>query len=305
MCINGCLKLDYNNYEIIVLPDYKGREEIVHENVRVLTTGRVSPMVKRLMAAKVDDSELLAFIDSDAYPDVMWLKNAIIHFNDPSIVAVAGPNLTPENSSVREKAAGLILSSPFCGGSEAIRYGRYSMRYVSEAPTCNLIVRTCLMKAMDNLPDVWPGEEIVFCGRIVKDLNKKIIYDHNVIVYHKRRPLFIPYIKQIWSYGVVKGFILKRFPKYVRPIFYVPSLLVIGLIIGFLFSMINPIIRLLYVSLASVYIVLSFLSGILAGLKGKSVKVAFLVFTGIIATHICYGLAFIKGLLSRRVPGIQ
>jgi hypothetical protein len=150
------------------------------------------------------------------------------------------------------------------------------------------------------LPNVWPGEEIVLCRMISKDLRKKIIYDPEVVVYHHRRPLYIPHLKQIWGYGVIKGHLLKFYPKYVGVEFFIPSLFVLFLIGGLFLSMLNSIFGFLYITLMLIYVFLSLSSGIIAGLKERSIKLGFLVFTGIIATHICYGIGMIKGIFSRK-----
>ena len=44
-CIAECLKLDYSNYEIIVLPDYD--EKVAYSGILVVPTGPVKPSVKR------------------------------------------------------------------------------------------------------------------------------------------------------------------------------------------------------------------------------------------------------------------
>ena len=65
--IEHCLKLDYPDFEILVLPDAKSTLNLL--GVRIIPTGPVGPAEKRDLAASKADSELLAFIDDDAYPD--------------------------------------------------------------------------------------------------------------------------------------------------------------------------------------------------------------------------------------------
>lgn len=302
-CINRCLEIDYPDYEILVLPDsYNGRN-IFSKNVYVIPTGCITPLRKRFVAASQSTGEVLAFIDSDAYPTKSWLKNSLRHFNDSNTVAVVGPSLTPINDDIMSKASGLILSSPFGGGSESIRYTQSNrIKYVNEAPTCNMIIRKSVLNAIkDLLPDVWPGEEIVLCGIITKDLKKKIVYDSEVIVYHHRRRLFIPHLRQIWNYGKVKGSLLKKYRRYVRPVFYLPTLLVLGIIAGIPLAMLNPLAKYIYGFSLLAYTSLSVANAILVWLKERSSKLAMLVFVGTIVTHICYGIAFLKGMLSRKI----
>ena len=303
-CVEKCLDVDYPNYEVLVLPDHDLEHENFGENVHVISTGPIKPLSKRFTALSASDGEFYAFIDSDAYPTRGWLKHAIRHFKDTDVAAVVGPTVSPEGEDLMAEASGLILASPLGGGSESIRYRRSgsSIRYVEEAPMCNMVVRRSVLSSVKgHAPDVWPGEEIVFCGIITKGFKKKIVYDSDVLVYHSRRRLFKPHLKQMWSYGVVKGHLLKKYPEYVRPIFVLPSMLVLGVLGGLPLAMLNDSLNHLYVFTISTYFMLSLVNSVFIGLKEKAVKAVPLVFVGTIATHVCYGLAFLKGLLSKRL----
>lgn len=300
-CIRRCEEIDRSDYEIIVLPDHE--EEFPDGRVRVVATGPVRPLAKRFEALSVARGEVCAFIDSDAYPARDWLENALPHFGDAEIAAVAGPSLTPESDGLRAKASGLVLALPFGGGTERIRYeSTHHSRYVKETPTCNFIVRKSVLKAIrDSVVDVWPGEEIALCGLITNELGKKILYDPQVRVYHHRRPLYTQHLRQIWNYGFVKGLLTRSHLCYVRPLFFAPSLFVVFLVAGLFAAMFNPVLRLLYLLIVGVYAFLTLFCGAFVGLRERSIRLALLTLTGIIATHVCYGVAFIKGLISRKV----
>ena len=83
-CIKKCLKLNYDNFEIIVLPD-KVNEEILKKfsdkKIRIISTRNVKPSFKRNLGMKKANGEFFAFIDSDAYPKKTWLKN----YNDKCV----------------------------------------------------------------------------------------------------------------------------------------------------------------------------------------------------------------------------
>lgn len=105
-CIEYCKKLNYNNYEIIVLPDYS-TENI--EGVKVIQTGDATPGRKRNIGIENAKGELCAFIDSDARPREDWLKNAVKYFKDPEVVAVGGPGITFSEDSLMQKASGYAI----------------------------------------------------------------------------------------------------------------------------------------------------------------------------------------------------
>ena len=107
-CLGHCKHLDYEDYEIIVLPDDTSERL---SDVKVVPTGSVTPGAKRNIGVANSSGEICAFIDSDAYPRLDWLRNAVKYFRDPVVGAVGGPGLTPENDSLRQKAGGYVTSS--------------------------------------------------------------------------------------------------------------------------------------------------------------------------------------------------
>jgi len=286
------------------LPDFKeGLERIPEDKrIQVIPTGKVTPLSKRFSGSLASRGELLAFLDSDALPTPDWLRNAVVHFKDSEVAAVAGPSLTPSTDSLLEKLGGLILSSPFASGTESIRYKSHAnQRLVNETPTCNLIIKKSIFLSLkDLIPNIWPGEEITLCGVLTKDFKKKILYDPSVVVYHHRRPLFMPYIKQIWNYGAVKGSLLRTNRKYVRPIFMMPSILMIGIALGFPLAFMNSLFGIIYFVALSSYAVLALLSGAVTCLKNKTLKLTPLFSFGLVVTHLCYGAAFLKGFFLKR-----
>ena len=81
------LGMDYNDFEIIILPNDKPRikpEYLKNKKVRVIETGKVSPAVKRDIGAKEAKGEYVAFMDDDAYPEKDWISNALKNFPTPS-----------------------------------------------------------------------------------------------------------------------------------------------------------------------------------------------------------------------------
>lgn len=297
-CISHCLNLDYPDYEILVLPDEAFSLE-TSERVKIIPTGRIGPSEKRDMAIVRSKGEILAFLDDDAFPRRDWLKNAIRDFEDLEVAAVGGPAVTPENNSIRQKASGLVYSSYLASGGNVYRYIPKKRREVDDYPSCNFIVRKSAMRELGGFKSkFWPGEDTAICLRITKALNKKIIYDPEVLVYHHRRNLFIPHLKQVRNYALHRGYFAKRFPETsLRLSYFLPSLFVIGLVVGAIFALAFPLLRVTYFSIVGLYLFLTFLSG----LRHKNLRLVWLIFSGIILTHLCYGVWFIKGLFSRRL----
>jgi len=292
-CISHCKKLDYSPYEIIILPDNPLPTN--WEDVKVVPTGPVGPSEKRDKGMKKAKGEILAFLDDDAFPSPDWLKNAAGHFQNVEVAAVGGPAVTPPSDTLRQKASGFVYSSFWGGGNHRYRYFPTSLRQVDDYPTCNLLVRKSILEELGGFGSFfWPGEDTILCLNITQKLGQKIIYDPGVLVYHHRRPLFLPHLKQIKNYALHRGYFVKHFPETsLRLSYFFPFLLLLGLAGGAVISLFSSLIRLLFLIVIFLYLILTFLSA----LESKSMKIVSLVFLGIILTHLTYGTFFIQGLL--------
>ena len=297
-CLAKCRQLDYPNYEIIVLPDEKMKENI--EGIREIPTGNVFPPAKRDIGINVAQGKIIAFLDDDAFPVAGWIKSAVKYFEDDSIAAVGGPAVTPDNSSDRELASGVVYASSLIAWKNNYRYIPKTAREVDDYPTCNLFVRKDVLDKIGGFDNkFWPGEDTVICYKIVVDLGKKIYYVPDALVYHRRRALYVPHLKQVASYAIHRGYFVKRYPETsLRLSYFFPSLFVLGIVLAPLLVSFSEILRNIYIVVLSIYILWALLTAILC----DSFKVALLVITGIFMTHVTYGLYFVKGLISRKLP---
>ncbi len=296
-CISHCKKLDYSHYEIIILPDNSLPTN--WEDVKVVPTGPIGPSEKRDKGIKKAKGEILAFLDDDAFPSPDWLKNAARHFQNKEVAAVGGPAVTPPTDTLKQKASGFVYSSFLGGGNYRYRYLPTSLREVDDYPTCNLLVRKPILEELGGFGSLfWPGEDTVLCLNITQKLGKKIVYDPSVLVYHHRRPLFLPHLKQIKNYALHRGYFVKHFPETsLRLSYLLPSLWVGALIGGTVISLFNLFLRVFFLSMVLLYLGLVFLSSI----RPKYLSVSLLVFPGIILTHLTYGTFFIQGLMMRKL----
>jgi len=296
-CISHCKKLDYSPFEIIILPDNPFPTN--WKDVKVVPTGPIGPSEKRDKGIKMAKGEILAFLDDDAFPSPDWLKNAAPHFQNKEVAAVGGPAVTPPTDNLKQKASGFVYSSFLGGGNHRYRYLPTSLREVDDYPTCNLLIRKSILEELGGFGSLfWPGEDTVLCLNITQKLGKKIIYDPSALVYHHRRPLFLPHLKQIKNYALHRGYFVKHFPETsLRLSYLLPSLWVSALVGGTFISLFNSFLRVFFLSLVLLYLGLVFLSS----MRPKYLRVSLLVFPGIILTHLTYGTFFIQGLMMRRL----
>lgn len=284
-CVRECLGLDYPSFEIILVPDSK--IDFEHEKVKVIINSR-KPSAKRNMAAGIAKGGILAFIDSDAYPERDWVKNGVSYFRE-NVDVVGGPNLTPPEDGFFQKISGDILASRIMGGF-SLRYREGRKKDVGELPSCNLLVRKeSFLKVGGFDESLLTGEDSKLCFDIHEKLGKRVVYSPDVVVYHHRRKFLFPHLKQVFVYGRDKATLIrKRF----RLIYTLPSLFVLYLVFGFILGLFNNIILMLYL-----YSLLAYL--IVIGLFTFRINIFkwVFVFIGAVLTHISYGVGFLFGLL--------
>ena len=134
-------------------------------------------------------------------------------------------------------------------GNLSSRYRTKSCFESDDIHSCNFIARKSVIEEAGGWNEkYWPGEDTLMCLSI-KKIGKKLIESSDVVVYHHRRSLFKPHLKQVSRFGEHRGFFAKSFPENsVKLTYFFPSLLVSSLIAGIMLSLFFPIFRLRHVT---------------------------------------------------------
>ena len=131
----------------------------------------------------------------------------------------------------------------------------------------------------------------------IKKLGKKLVESSEVVVYHHRRSLFKPHLKQVSRFGEHRGFFVKKFPENsVKLTYFFPSLIISSLLAGIVISLFFPLFTYAVLFGVAAYLVLNLTA---AALQVRSIKLIFAVWLGILVTHITYGTFFLCGLVKR------
>ncbi|MBT5338681.1 glycosyltransferase [Candidatus Falkowbacteria bacterium] len=294
------LKINRDDYEIIIFPDESSSE--TWTKTKQVATGPGGPAMKRSLAIKEAQGEVLIFIDDDAYPNIDFLKKLDAEFADQEIVAVGGPAITPKHNSFQQKVSGAVFLSPLSGGCPERYVPIGEKRFVDDWPSVNLSVRKNVFEMVGGFDsNYWPGEDTLFCLELIKKTGKKILYLPEALVYHHRREGFWRHMKQVGAYGLHRGHFARKFPKTSRRFkYFLPSLFLVYIVVGLIVSL--QIEWLLWPYIAGLFIyVLALIKAFFDIRKHEKRSVAFVALPYIFGTHIAYGSNFIKGLFKKQI----
>jgi glycosyltransferase involved in cell wall biosynthesis len=118
-CLEGIARLERRPDEVLVVDNTSGDKEAEVVVREFAATYIVEPVPgasrARNRGLEESQSEIVAYLDDDATPDVHWLGNLIVPFEDPHVAAVAGRVVTPLfplESSGRKTALFLTNKDP-------------------------------------------------------------------------------------------------------------------------------------------------------------------------------------------------
>lgn len=297
------LRMDYSNYEIIIISDIRVKLPFLSEKIKHITTPKKtkSPSEKRDYALKIVKGKICAFIDDDAYPDKEWVKKAVEAFSKYNIVAVGGPGETPPNDSFWQKIGGYIIESYFCSGGVQYRFygGIKKKLFVDDYPAYNLFIKTDVLKKVGGFGSAYyGGEDTLLCIKLAE--SGDILYDSEIKVYHHRRSFPYNHLKQISNVGLHRGYFFKKFPETSRRVFYLlPTLLTCAFFLSILLvSIFYEIFFFPFVIVLIVFLLLGMLS---VRSHGVGWGASLISGVGIILTHLVYGVFFVKGLIVKQL----
>ena len=308
-CLEAIKAQSYEKWECLILPDENcSIGELDDCSIRVIPTGKVRPAEKRNIGIREAKGEIVAFIDDDAYPDAHWLEYAIKYFGEPDIGGVGGPGVTPPGDSGLANIGGRVYDNWLVSGGYRYRYHAGGVRMdVEDYPSCNLFVRKDVLDRIGGYrTDFWPGEDTLLCKDIL-DNWKRIVYDPWVVVYHHRRPLFLPHLRQLGRYGFHRGYFCKRFPSNsLRLSYFIPTLfdayLAVLAVIGLLNLTGVDTLRVTFHRWGGYLPLWVYLALVVVTTFSLKPHVWLLTGLGVIASHVWYGVCFFRGLCAGKAP---
>lgn len=259
-CVEGVLAQETTAPVELVLV---GGEELseMGPSVRVVRVDEMNPAVRRNRGVEHSSGELIGFVDDDAVPAPGWISNALDVFGDEAVAVVGGPDPAPADSGIAELITDTLLAAPLFG-SGVLAHGpprgeRRDVTSPSDLALVNLFIRRDCFERLGGFDESigYVGEDSDLIARA--SACGRVVYDPEVIVWHRRRPFPSGYVRQRFRYRVKTGRMLTRPESLYRR----NAKVVAFLTAGFLFGVTAVFAPAAGIVLAALYVVGSLMSG--------------------------------------------
>ncbi len=208
-CLRGLLKLEYPNFEVIVVSDGSNDGSVALAcgyGVQVIAGQNRGLSVARNRGLQAASGEIVVYIDDDAYPDSQWLTYLAYAFMTTKHAGVGGPNLVPHEDGL---VAQCVANAP--GNPTHVLLSDLEAEHI---PGCNMAFRKSCLQEVGGFDPRFriAGDDVDVCWKLQKQ-GWTLGFAPAAMVWHHRRNSVKAYLKQQWNYGVAEALLEERWPE--------------------------------------------------------------------------------------------
>lgn len=254
------------------------------------------PGAARNLGMSKAKGELFVFIDSDCtVPSnyISLLKDAL---KNSEFDALGGPDTQRDDFPPFLKAVNYSMTS-FLGtggtrGSNKKSVAKYYPR------SFNMGVKKHVYEKIGGMNALRHGQDMDFSNRIYK-AGYKIIYLHELKVFHKRRTNLRRFYKQIFNWGVTRINLGTIDPNMLKPVHALPAVVVSAFIITLCAALFFKFARYILLAEAALGILIAALAFTQSAKRNNSLYVGLLSIITLYTQVFAYGFGFITGSVKK------
>ncbi|MGH9146432.1 MAG: glycosyltransferase, partial [Vicinamibacterales bacterium] len=208
-CLQGIQRLDYPNYEVIVVND--GSTDATPVIAREFPCQLISTPNRGLSNARntglaAATGEIVAYIDDDAYPDPHWLTYLASTFLTTDYAGIGGPNISPPDDG---PIAECVTNSP--GNPIHVLLSDQEAEHI---PGCNMAFRKASLEAIGGFDPQFrvAGDDVDVCWQL-QQAGWRLGFSPAAVVLHHRRNSVRAFWKQQRGYGWAEALLEKKWPE--------------------------------------------------------------------------------------------
>lgn len=194
-CLQKLNNQTYKNFFVTIVLDFKNKKKLpkLKYKLNILLSGKKNMSYKRNFAVKKFQSDLIAFLDSDAYPNKDWLRIANKFFKRTTNLNTisGGPSIPFPKQSYNEMLCHYAKRSFYVTGYLNFRKYKSKSRYCDWIESCNMFMKRALYLRHGGMSvKKYLGEDKELITRLkMSDHSIKVFFNSKLFIYHKERDI--------------------------------------------------------------------------------------------------------------------